>query len=95
MPAPRPPYRRTALDHIAEALTHLEAAVKAVERIDTGAINPAGRVAVEQLHETLGTAKVHCADSIDALIGRGSRPSPTTPPSAPPATPAAKPAAAV
>lgn len=67
---PQRRYRKTSLDHIADALLYLEEAEKAVARVESEKLNPAGRAAIERLRASLLTSKRRCAQAIDAVVGR-------------------------
>jgi hypothetical protein len=74
MPAPRRRYRKTTIDHLADALEQIEAAEAALGRIADATLNAAAKDAIQRLREAVTAGKVACADGIEALLVKAPEP---------------------
>jgi len=71
MPAPRRQYRKSAVDHVADALIGLEAAEAALARIDDANVSAAARGTIAKARTAVARGK-HCtAETIEILLRGG------------------------
>lgn len=69
MAVPRGPYRKGPVDHVAEALMHLEQAEAALGRVDDAKVNAKARAGIAKAVRGVTSAQRGIADSIEALLG--------------------------
>ena len=66
-----PGSRKAAVDHVAEALMHLEKAEAALGRVDDSRVNATARAAIERMRRAVLDGRNASADSIEALLTGG------------------------